>query len=122
MDEYIEKSKISYKIEEEKVAFIKWVKVHKNELFLAGISIASLICVIIGIKNKDSIKELWAAVQKTVSKIPSDKAIMKVTRNSIPVVETVRCWWPQSSLCCCSLLSPPISPKKCGKASGTKHR
>ena len=89
MENYNEKSEIIHRIEQEKSAFIKWIKAHKKELILAGISIASLICVIIGIKNKDSIKELWAAVQKTVSKIPSDKAIMKVTRNSIPVVETV---------------------------------
>lgn len=89
MEEYIEKSEISYKIEKEKGTFIKWVKSHKKELFLAGISIASLIGIIIGIKNKDSIKELWAALQKTVAKIPADKAVMKVTENSISVVETV---------------------------------
>lgn len=89
MEEYNEKSEISYENQKEKGTFIKWVKAHKKELFLAGISIASLIGIIIGIKNKDSIKELWAALQKTVAKIPADKAVMKVTENSIPVVESV---------------------------------
>ena len=39
-------------------------------------------------KNKDAIKELWAVLQKSVAKIPADKAVMKVTENSIPVVQT----------------------------------
>ena len=89
MEEYIEKPEISYEIKKEKGAFIKWIKAHKKELILAGISIASLIGIILGIKNKESIKELWAALQKSVAKLPADKAVMKVTENMIPVVETV---------------------------------
>ncbi len=88
MEEYIEKPEISYEIKKEKGTFIKWVKAHKKELFLAGISIASLIGIILGIKNKDSIKELWAALQKSVAKLPADKAVMRVTENPIPVVQT----------------------------------
>ncbi|HHX60379.1 MAG TPA: hypothetical protein GX707_06540 [Epulopiscium sp.] len=89
MEEHIEKSEISYRIEKEKGAFIKWVKAHKKELFLAGISIASLIGIIVGIKNKDSINKLWTVLQKTVSRMPADKVATKVTENSISVVETV---------------------------------
>lgn len=89
MEEHIKKSEIGSETEKEKGIFIKWVKAHKKELIFAGISIASLIGIIFGIKNKDSIQELWAALQKSVAKVPADKAVVKVTENAIPVVETV---------------------------------
>ena len=89
MEEHIKKSEICSETEKEKGTFIKWVKAHKKELIFAGISIASLIGIILGIKNKDSIEELWAALQKSVAKIPADKAVVKTTENTIPVVETV---------------------------------
>lgn len=89
MEEHIKKTEISSETENEKGTFIKWVKAHKKELIFAGISAASLIGIILGIKNKDSIKELWAALQKSVAKLPADKAVMKVTENTITVVDTV---------------------------------
>lgn len=89
MEEHIKKSEIGSETENEKDTFVKWVKAHKKELIFAGISIAALIGIILGIKNKDSIKELWAALQKSVAKLSADKAVMKVTENAITVVETV---------------------------------
>ncbi len=90
MEEYIKKSEIGSETEKEKGTFIKWVKAHKKGLIFAGISIASLISIILAIKNKDSIEELWAALQKSVAtKVPGDKAVVKVTENAIPVVEIV---------------------------------
>lgn len=89
MEEHIKKSEIGSETENEKGTFIKWVKAHKKELIFAGISITLLIGIILGIKNKDSIKELWAALQKSVAKLPADKTVMKVTENANTVVETV---------------------------------
>ena len=89
MEKHIKKSEIGNETEKEKDTFIKWVKAHKKELIFAGISIASLIGIIFGIKNKDSIEALWATLQKSVAKVPVDKAVVKVTENVIPVVETV---------------------------------
>ena len=89
MEEHIKKSEIGNETEKEKDTFIKWVKAHKKELIFAGISIASLIGIIFGIKNKDSIEALWATLQKSVAKLPADKAVVKVTENVIPLVETV---------------------------------
>ena len=55
MEEYIKKPEIGSELEKKKGTFITWVKSHKKELIFAGISIASIIGIILGIKNKDSI-------------------------------------------------------------------
>ena len=41
----------------EKNGFIAWVKEHKVQLLLAGISVTTLLLTIIGLKNKDAINE-----------------------------------------------------------------
>lgn len=89
MKGYTKKPEINCEIGKEKGTFIKWVKVHKKELIFTGISIASLIGITIGIKNRDSIKELWAVLQKNISKTTPDTAILKATEDSIPSVEAV---------------------------------
>ena len=33
--------------------FVSWVKAHKTELIIAGVSITAIIGIILGIKNKD---------------------------------------------------------------------
>lgn len=44
-------------------ALVAWVKAHKNELILAGISITA---VMVLIKNHDSIMNLWKFLRKAV--------------------------------------------------------
>ena len=88
MENYNEKSEIIHRVEQEKSAFIKWIKAHKKELILAGISITALIGIIVGIKHKDSIRELWTALQRNLSKASPDKNIIRVAGNSVIVVET----------------------------------
>jgi len=90
VEEHIKKPEIGSELEKRKGTFITWVKSHKKELIFAGISIASLIGIILGIKNRDSIEALWKALQKSVAQAPADKAIVKVTENTLPVVATVR--------------------------------
>lgn len=89
MEEHIKKPEIGREIEKKKGIFIKWVKSHKKELIFAGISIASLIGIILGIKNKDSIKALWEALQKSMAQVPADKSVVKVTENALSITETV---------------------------------
>ena len=89
MEEHIEKSEIIHRFDKEKSAFIKWVKAHKKELILAGISIITLMGIIVGIKHEGSIKEVWTALKNAVSKTSADKTVMKVAKNSVSVVETV---------------------------------
>lgn len=51
-------------MEERKTAFIKWVKQHKKQLILAGISISAIVGIILGAKNKESLEELWITLKK----------------------------------------------------------
>ena len=52
---------------------IQWIKAHKKQLILTGVGITALVAVILGIKNKDALKSLWAslkdAVEPTAEKI-----------------------------------------------------
>ena len=51
-------------IENDKKGFVKWVKEHKDQLALAGVSVAAVIAVILGLKKKDSITNVRDSVQK----------------------------------------------------------
>jgi len=53
---------------EEKKGFIAWVKAHKKKLIIAGVSVAVIIAIILGIKNKDALLELWGSLRTSVAK------------------------------------------------------
>lgn len=59
-------------MEDQKTGFIEWVKAHKKQLTIAGISTLAIIGIALGIKNKDAIIELWESLQKSISKSPSE--------------------------------------------------
>lgn len=63
---------------EERKSLIQWIKEHKKELIIAGVSIAAIIAVIIGIKNHKALEEAWASLKKLVEKTPE----------TIPIVNT----------------------------------
>lgn len=69
---------------EEKQTFIKWVKAHKKELVVAGVSVAALIGIIVGVKYKDSILVLWDSLKKDVVELPTQSA-----GKSIPMAESI---------------------------------
>lgn len=64
-------------MEKEKKTFKEWVKNHKTELAIAGISATALIALFIGKKNHDTIietlNELKSVPRKTASLIPESK-------------------------------------------------
>lgn len=62
--------------------FISWIKAHKKALIIAGISIGTLIAIVLGIKNREAIMEVWASLRKIVEK-PAEKVL------KAPVVEKV---------------------------------
>lgn len=66
-------------MEKEKKTFVDWVKEHKKELIIAGLSITAIIAVIIGIKNQKALEEAWASLGKRLEKTPE----------TIPAVKTV---------------------------------
>lgn len=71
-------------MEEQKNGFIQWVKANKKELIIAGVSIAAIIGIIVGIKNKDKIMALWESLRKSVENSP-----VKVPIASREVVESI---------------------------------
>ena len=74
-------------MEDQKKGFIQWVKAHKKELVIAGISIASIIAIIIVIKNKDSIVALWKSLRKSIDR-PPVKSVAN-SHESVSLAETV---------------------------------
>ena len=82
-------------MEEQKTEFIQWVKTHKKDLIIAGVSIAAIIGIIVGIKNKDSIMALWESLRKSMEKDPIKSLVYpcemveKITYESVPVVNAV---------------------------------
>ena len=56
------------KMEKKKSEFYVWLKSHKKQLIVAGISVGAIICVVMGIKNKDTIIRLWASLDKALEK------------------------------------------------------
>ena len=55
-------------VKENRRGFIAWVKEHKKQLILVGISIPAIIATILGLKNSDSIKALWKHLSEEIEK------------------------------------------------------
>ncbi|EFV01478.1 hypothetical protein HMP0721_1461 [Pseudoramibacter alactolyticus ATCC 23263] len=71
-------------MDEEKKGFVAWVKAHKKELIVAGISIGVILAVILGIKNKDALMKLWADMQASIRK--SSVPVKELT-DTVPVIQ-----------------------------------
>lgn len=57
-------------MKKQKKDVLNWIKAHKKELIIAGISITAIIATIRCYKNGDSIEELWLALSKKIDKPP----------------------------------------------------
>ncbi len=80
-------------MEDQKKGFIEWVKAHKKQLTIAGMSTLAIIGIILGIKNKDAITELWASLQKSISKAPAE-----LPKLSTPIPKTLEAKTTMSEL------------------------
>ena len=49
-----------------KNSFVDWIKSHKKQLILAGISISTLIAIFVGVKNKYSLEKLWNILKEKI--------------------------------------------------------
>lgn len=74
----------------EKHKFVDWVKAHKKQLLIAGVSVTAIVGIIIGLKNKESIKELWEALENSLSKTPKKlPESITIVQTTPPVIEEV---------------------------------
>ena len=68
MNKEIQNKEESEEIADDKNGIVTWVKAHKKQLVLIGISIPTLIAIVLGSKNKDAIKELFDNLKDEIEK------------------------------------------------------
>lgn len=51
---------------QEKKKAVQWIKEHKKELILAGISVGTLILLILGIQNREKLISVWDSFKGTI--------------------------------------------------------
>ena len=51
---------------ESKKGVLVWIKEHKAQLILAGVSITAIVGIIWGVKNKDELTKLWSSLAKSI--------------------------------------------------------
>lgn len=80
---------------EDRKSLIQWIKGHKKQLIIAGISIGTLILIILGIKNKATIKAVWDSLRGVVKHPTAEpaKEVVKVISETppVPASEIVTC-------------------------------
>lgn len=82
-------------MEEQKKGFLAWVKKHRKELIIAGISATALIGIIVYIKNRDSIDALWKSLIGVIEKSPneapkiSQTTIERLAQSSVTVTDVI---------------------------------
>lgn len=69
-------------IAENKKGILVWIKLHRKELFLAGISITTIVGIILGIKNEEVLVELWELLAESIRKIPKANITSASTEQS----------------------------------------
>lgn len=70
----------------EQSQIIQWIKAHKKQLILAGIGIAAMMALVLGIKNKDTLKALWAALKGAVE--PTAERISDAVTTTVTEIPT----------------------------------
>ncbi|MDE6748542.1 MAG: hypothetical protein K2K21_05680 [Lachnospiraceae bacterium] len=77
--------------EKEKKTFITWVKEHKKQLVIAGVSITAIVLAILAVKNRETLMKLWAELKDAIMDITksADKITVESTEPSVKVGEVV---------------------------------
>ena len=63
----MEKEKITEEITDKK-RFLVWIKEHKTQILLTGISVTAILATALGLKNKDAMIELWNTMKQQMEK------------------------------------------------------
>lgn len=78
MDE-AKKMETSEEAPKEQKALIRWIKEHKKEIAIAGVSITALVGLVLGIKNKEAMEVFWNALKNNDPKIPIKTEAPRIT-------------------------------------------
>lgn len=78
MDE-AKKMETSEEAPKEQKAFIRWIREHKKEIAIAGVSITALMGLVLGIKNKEAMEGFWNALKNNDPKIPIKTETPRIT-------------------------------------------
>lgn len=74
-------------LEEKKNELHRWLVEHKKQLIIGGLSITAIMGIILGLKNKDAIMELWLELDKIINKsskiIPEETSVVQVSNLSL---------------------------------------
>ena len=54
-------------MEDSRNGFLAWIKAHKKQLFIAGISVVAVMGIAIALKNTDDIMELWTNLELRIN-------------------------------------------------------
>lgn len=89
MQKRIINSKTVNETAKEKGTFIEWIRVHKTELIITGISIASLVGIIVVINNTEVLQKTWDSLRNLIKKESVSEAIPQafeaITENTTPI-------------------------------------
>ncbi len=69
-------------MEIEKRDFIEWVKVHRKELFFAGICVITIIGAILGFKNRKELFALWTTLEGKIKSIDRGHVLPKAVKET----------------------------------------
>ena len=76
-------------MKKEKKKIVGWIKEHKTELVIAGISISALLMLILGIKNKETLEEFYNSLKKVTGEksVGMDSEVFNISLETYPVQE-----------------------------------
>ena len=87
MDE-TKKMEMSGETQKEQKTLIQWIREHKEEIAIAGISITALVGLVLGIKNKGAMEVFCNALKNNDSKIPIKTEAPRITEQ-VSSIESV---------------------------------
>jgi len=78
-------------MEEQKKTCITWIKEHKKELIIAGVSVSAIILAILGLKNQKALEEAWKSLKKLAEKVPEEICTVEapIVQDTVSVVEKI---------------------------------
>lgn len=77
-------------MEEEKKTCITWIKEHKKELLIAGVSVSAIILAIIGLKNQKVLDDVKESLKILIEKSPEESLVLEnVSENLVPEIDKV---------------------------------